>query len=83
MSKYSKERLDKVWDKGQTVRNKNPDLYRKDREGNIMYRASYGKLTPMGWEIDHSKPKSKGGTDHLNNLQPMNPSANRRKGDDY
>ena len=48
-----------------------------------MFRGSYGKLSPMAWEVDHSKPKSKGGTDHLNNLQAMNPSANRSKGNDY
>lgn len=48
--------------------------------GNEMYKPSYGKVSEKGWEIDHSKPQSKGGTDHLNNLQPMNTSANRSKG---
>jgi len=83
MAKFTKGRLDQIWDKGQTVRGRNPDLYRKDREGNVMYKHSYGKLSEMAWEVDHSKPVSKGGTDHLNNLQPMNPSANRSKGDNY
>ncbi len=71
---------DDVWEKGQKIRGKNPNLYRKDKLGNMMYKHSYGKNTPMGWEIDHSKPKSKGGSDHLNNLQPLNTSANRKKG---
>ena len=74
------DKKDQVWEKGQKVRGKNPDLYRKDKYGNEMYKPSYGKATEKGWEIDHSKPQSKGGTDHLNNLQPMNTSANRQKG---
>ena len=83
MANYSAERRDQVWDKGQTIRGKNPDLYRTDKEGNVMYKPSYGKMTGMGWEVDHSKPKSKGGTDHLNNLQPMQSHENRRKSDKY
>jgi len=75
-----KDKEDEVWEKGQKVRGKNPDLYRKDKFGNTMYKPSYGKNSEMGWEIDHSKPQSKGGTDHLNNLQPMNTQANREKG---
>lgn len=34
----------------------------------------------MGWEVDHSRPQSKGGTDHLNNLFPACISCNRSKG---
>ena len=75
------QKKDEVWDKGKRIRGKVPDLYRKDKFGNIMYKPSYGKNSKMGWEIDHSKPQSKGGTDHLNNLQPMNTHANRQKSD--
>jgi 5-methylcytosine-specific restriction endonuclease McrA len=74
------QKKDDVWDKGQKMRGKDPDLYRKDKLGNPMYKPSYGKSTEMGWEIDHSKPQSKGGSDHLNNLQPLNTAANRQKG---
>ena len=28
MSNFSKERLDQIWDKGRTIRGKDPDLYR-------------------------------------------------------
>lgn len=31
------------------------------------------------WEIEHSKPKSKGGTDHLNNLYPACIKCNKQK----
>ena len=83
MAKFNKSRLDQVWDKGATVRGKNPNLYREDIWGNEMYYPSYGKDTPKGWSVDHSKPTSKGGTDHLNNLQPMQSSANKSKGNKY
>ena len=77
------DKKDEVWNKGKKIRGKDPKLYRKDKFGNIMYYPSYGKDTLMGWEIDHSKPQSKGGTDHLNNLQPLQTKANQKKGDKY
>ena len=83
MSNFTPERLEQIWDKGQTIRGKNPDLYRKDKFGNIMYRPSYGKTSEMGWNVDHSKPQALGGTNHLNNLQPMNSIANIKKGKKY
>lgn len=42
MANFSKERLDQIWDKGSVIRGKNPDLYRKDKFGNEMYKPSYG-----------------------------------------
>jgi hypothetical protein len=83
MGNYSEKKLDQIWDKGATIKGKNPDVYRKDALGNTIYRPSYGKTSEMGWEVDHSKPSAKGGTDSMKNLQPMNTSANRSKGDDY
>ena len=71
---------DSVWDKGDKVRGKNPDLYRRDELGNIIYYPSYGKDSEMGWQIDHIKPKAKGGGDNLGNLRPLQSDANRQKG---
>lgn len=81
ISDFSQDRLDQIWEKGSAIRGKDPDLYRKDQLGNQMYKPSYGKTSEMGWNVDHSKPQSRGGTDHLNNLQPMNSRANSSKGD--
>lgn len=83
MGNFSEDKLDQIWEKGQPIRGKDPDLYRKDIYGNSMYKPSYGKTSEMGWNVDHSKPQSKGGTDHLNNLQPMNSRANSSKGGKY
>jgi len=83
MSNWTKEDKDKVWEKGQEIRGKNPNLYRKDKLGNEIYKPAYGKYGDKGWNIDHSKPKNKGGTDHINNLQPMKSRANSSKKDKY
>ena len=32
------------------------------------------------WEVEHSVPKAKGGTDHMNNLYPAHITCNREKG---
>lgn len=77
------KRKEEVWGKGKKIRSKDPNLYRKDDLGNEIYYPSYGKNSDKGWEIDHSKPVSKGGTDHLNNLRPLKTSANRKKSDKY
>ena len=43
---------------------------------------NHGRLGRRGaWEVDHGKPESKGGTDHLNNLHAACIECNRRKGD--
>jgi len=42
--------------------------------------ANYGNHGARGaWEIDHSIPVAKGGTDHLNNLYAAHTSCNRAK----
>jgi 5-methylcytosine-specific restriction endonuclease McrA len=42
---------------------------------------NYGKIGEKGaWEIEHSHPRSKGGSDHLNNLYASCISCNRLKG---
>lgn len=42
--------------------------------------ANYGNHGARGaWEIDHSNPKAKGGTDHLNNLYAAHTVCNRAK----
>ena len=76
-SRYGGNSAQDVWDKAEKYKTLDPNMYRKDADGNKMYRDSYGKSSPMGWEIDHNKPQSKGGSNNIRNLQAMNTSANR------
>lgn len=80
---YSKEQLDDIFAKGSKIRGKDPDLYRKDDCGNVIFRRSYGKESEMGWEVDHSNPKANGGTDCSRNRKPLQSSENSRKGATY
>ena len=44
--------------------------------------CNYGSQGARGaWEIEHSKPRNKGGTDHLNNLYAAHIGCNRSKQD--
>lgn len=44
-------------------------------------KKNYGVIGARGaWEIDHSIPVSKGGSNHMNNYQPACISCNRQKG---
>ena len=78
----TKDQREKAWDNAKKIRGKEPDKYRQDPYGNAMYNPSYGKSSEMGWEVDHIKPQSKDGSDATRNLQALNTSVNRSKGDD-
>lgn len=77
----TKEQQLKAWDNAKKVRGKDPNLYRQDPYGNIIYKPSYGKESPMGWEVDHIKPKSRGGSDSTRNIQALNTKVNKDKSD--
>ncbi len=69
--KTDKERLKKIYEK---TRGKCHLCHKK------LALKNYGIMKSKGaWEIEHSKPQSKGGTDHLNNLYPACIVCNRQK----
>ncbi len=69
-----------VWKKAKSVPGKSPATHRQDPYGNVIFKGSYGKDSAMGWQIDHIRPKSKGGSDRLSNLQAMQSHKNRSLG---
>lgn len=76
----------KVWAKAKVVPGYNSNIYRKDFAGAWIKYEDYGKTssdTNFGWEIDHKRPVSKGGSDDLSNLEPLQWCNNRTKGDEY
>lgn len=73
--KYLQERLRRIYDKTDG----NCHLC-----GGSLAFSNYGNLGSRGaWEVDHSIPKAKGGTDNLNNLFPAHTSCNRVKRDKH
>lgn len=83
-SDFSKEEIDAVWKKGRIILGTDPNLKRNDICGTVILKSAYGNIkSSMGWEIDHIKPVSKGGSDDLSNLQPLYWDTNRKKADIY
>jgi len=74
-------KVTKVWDKAKPIRGQDPVVVRQDAYGNKLRYENYGKSVPSGWHVDHIKPKSKGGSDHIRNLQILQSNLNMKKQD--
>ena len=72
--------VEKVWNLAKPIKGDDSDKHRKDPYGNVICKQSYGKDTKMGWNIDHIKPQSKGGSDNIRNLQALQTHTNKSKG---
>ncbi len=72
-----------VWEKGKIVPGNDPNVFRKDDCDAWIKRTEYGnRQSSYGWEIDHIKPLSKGGTNDLANLRPLQWENNASKQED-
>lgn len=78
---FSEEIKRIVWQKGSSLLNYDPNKLRRDRCGHLIQYSQFGnRYNIHGWEIDHIIPVVKGGTDAIDNLQPLYWKSNFEKG---
>ena len=66
---FSEEMVQQEWEKGRSISNNDPNVWRKDQCGAWIKKAEYGNRdSEYGWEIDHINPE---GGDNLSNLRPL------------
>jgi hypothetical protein len=80
---FDQATIEAVWRKAHIAPGHNPAVYRRDTCGAWISRVAYGTTGDYGWEVDHIVPASRGGTDEVRNLQPLQWQNNRGKGDDW
>lgn len=71
---------DNVWNKAKKIPNTNPKVVRQDPYGKRINYNSHGKSTTTGWNVDHIKPTSRGGSNDIGNLQALRSNTNKSKG---
>lgn len=80
-NKFSQLIIDLVW---KSVNPFGMTSLKYDKCGKLIRYEDYGNTnSSQGWEIDHIKLVSKGGTDELANLQALQWENNRKKSDIY
>ncbi|XP_051183099.1 uncharacterized protein [Lolium perenne] len=68
------------WDKAEKVPGRDPERWRRDALGNIVFRKLVGCPGCLCHDYDHILPYSKGGKSTLENCQVLQATVNRSKG---
>ncbi|KAJ7523774.1 hypothetical protein O6H91_18G062400 [Diphasiastrum complanatum] len=77
---FSQEVKEACWRKAEEVSGRDPERWRKDPLGNLVFRKLVGCQGCLCHDFDHIVPYSKGGPSTLENCQLMQAVANRAKG---
>ncbi|CAJ2664568.1 unnamed protein product [Trifolium pratense] len=70
----------KCWEKADKVKGRDPDRWRRDPLGNLIFRKLVGCPGCLCHDYDHIVPYSKGGKSTLENCQVLQARVNRSKG---
>lgn len=68
------------WEKAEKVKGRDPERWRRDPLGNIIFRKLVGCPGCLCHDYDHIIPYSKGGQSTLDNCQVLQATVNRSKG---
>ncbi|GAB4860764.1 hypothetical protein Ancab_035927 [Ancistrocladus abbreviatus] len=68
------------WEKAEKIKGRDPDRWRRDSLGNIVFRKLVGCPGCLCHDYDHIVPYSKGGKSTLENCQVLQATVNRSKG---
>ncbi|KAG9451345.1 hypothetical protein H6P81_011310 [Aristolochia fimbriata] len=68
------------WEKAEKIKGRDPDRWRRDALGNVLFRKLVGCPGCLCHDYDHIVPYSKGGKSTLENCQVLQATVNRSKG---
>jgi hypothetical protein len=81
---FPEETVKTVWMKSQRIPDFSHSEWATDVCGERIRFSYYGKApSQYAWEIDHVVPVGQGGTDAIENLQPLQWENNRKKGNSH
>lgn len=87
---WTPQQIEEVWNKAQIIKNYDPNLYRKDYAGALLFRHAFVNNVVLNddpksynWTIVCQRPLTAGGKIELNNLQPLNNTNALTKANNY